>query len=692
MRNSLTAALAVLPLMGTDAPAETPEAPERTMPHQRECTVPLPEGFWDADGAEDFRRAEEWAWNAICLGQIADMRYAPDGSSDGKECSPAAIERTDEAVPGNRKLRPEFLELILGHEPWASVPRHPQVFLRCALVSGNINLDGHEIALAFTFHQSKIDGQFSLLGTMFKRTLNLAGSTVTGLLNADGIEVGGNLFLRDGAAFASIDLLSARVTKNVEFIGSTVTGSLNASSLKVGDNLHMNGSGFAEILLPNAEIAGNMAFDGSTVTGLLNADGIEVDGSVFLRHGAKFAGIRLLGARVATNVEFIGSTVTGLLNADNLKVGGSLFLRDNVEFAEIDLLGARIAGNAEFGGSTVTGLLNADRMRVEGNLFLRDGAEFEGIRLIGASVAKNMEFDGSTVTGLLNASGLEVGDNLYLRNDAVFEGVHLIGAKIGGDVQLFGSNFGSVFDLTGAAIGGELHLSSGHHNRSPGWQNDASLILRNAKAEVLQARRNDWNVSDGGGLLPTDLTGFTYNRLGGLDRTGGTGMGDESADWLVGWIEAQRDHGSSYDPQPYVQLARALEADGATKKADTIHYAKFEHKRYHDASMDAFKCARLTIYRLFLGYGVHPFRILYWFAGLVALGWLFTRWSRDPSIRGWMGLWYSLENAIPLMETREQFKHVDHGSPRLTHLFHAQKVLGFVLATVLVGALTLLGG
>jgi len=56
----------------------------------------------------------------------------------------------------------------------------------------------------------------------------------------------------------------------------------------------------------------------------------------------------------------------------------------------------------------------------------------------------------------------------------------------------------------------------------------------------------------------------------------------------------------------------------------------------------------------------------------------------------WMVLWYSLEIALPLVETSERFKSVERGRPRLNHSFRFQHFAGFVLATVLVGALTLL--
>ena len=95
------------------------------------------------------------------------------------------------------------------------------------------------------------------------------------------------------------------------------------------------------------------------------------------------------------------------------------------------------------------------------------------------------------------------------------------GARIEGDVQLYGADFGGEFDLTGAAIGGEIHLSFRSDRQSPTWQKGSYLFLRNANADALQARAVSWNLLGGDGLLPTDLIGFTFNRLGGLGTSGG---------------------------------------------------------------------------------------------------------------------------------------------------------------------------
>ena len=134
----------------------------------------------------------------------------------------------------------------------------------------------------------------------------------------------------------------------------------------------------------------------------------------------------------------------------------------------------------------------------------------------------------------------------------------MIFSEIGRNFHISGSTFGGEVDLTGSVIGGEFHLASGWNEDSPTWQSGASLILRNAKAGALQTRRDSWNMSGEEGLLPTDLTGFTFNQLGGLDTPSGFSMSDESAEWLIGWIEAQRDHGTYYDPQPYTHLALAM--------------------------------------------------------------------------------------------------------------------------------------
>ena len=305
-----------------------------------------------------------------------------------------------------------------------------------------------------------------------------------------------------------------------------------------------------------------------------------------MKNGA-FEKTNLVGARVEGSTWLDDSTFTGSLKAYRLEVGGDLSMKSGT-FAEIDLIDARVEGSTWLDKSNITGSLTADRLEVGGSLSLDDGGTFKDITLIGAKVAGSAWIVGSTVEGKLSADSLKVGRHLLLREKSTFEDdILLPGARIGGQVQLSESTFLGEFNLTGATIGEELHLSSERRNPAPNWGDDASLILRNAKATALQAQRDSWNISNKGMLLRTDLTGFTYNHLGGLDAAGGSNMGDEPAGWLIDWIEAQRDHGNHYDPQPYSQLARVLDASGATEKTKSVRDAMFEHR--HDLSMGAFR-------------------------------------------------------------------------------------------------------
>ena len=647
MRDALAVVLVTVTMAHTVSWADMTSAQERTLPHQKKCSVPLPDDFWTDKGAEAFKASEKWAWNRrICLGKVADMRNAPGGRGTNEKCSPEEIEGT---VPDYRKLRPEFLELVLNQTPWTSAPKQPKVSIQCALVSGNVDQSYHAIEPAFSFRDGKIAGSVSLFDTAFKRSLSFSGSAVSGTVNADNLQVGGDLFLQSGGTFADIYLINAKIARNASFSSSTVTGKINAGGLRVGGDLN-------------------------------------------LREGATFANIHLLDAKVSGNVSFSGSTVTGKINANNLKVGGDLNLREGGTFADIHLFDAKITGSASLGGSTVAGTIYAGGLQVGGSLFLQNDGTFNDINLINAEIIGAASFNGSTFTGMINADNMKVGGDLFLQDGGTFADINLINAEIGKHVQLYGGTFRNTVDFTGATIKSALRLSSLSGQSFPEWKDGAMLILRNAKTDELQAVKNSWKMSAGDQLLPTDLTGFTYTHLGRPDTPGAEGMGDAQASWLTSWIKAQHDYGQIYDPQPYTQLAQTLEAVGSIDKAKAIRYAKFEHRRSHDTSVSFFPRLWLWAERSLIGYGVYPFRALYWFVGVVLLGGVFVQFSQQPSVRRWMGLWYSLENALPLVATTERFKNVEHGKPLLTHFFHFQRAFGFFLATILVGALTLLSG
>lgn len=520
----------------------------RTLPGATKCAIDLPAPGPDGGWTD----AEKYAWQQLCLTGWVDMRRA--GEENGLACNPAKIKGE---IPEHRVLRHSFLEFILTEERWTETLSYPSIEIYCANINDSIILDDRSVYPYVGIYQSKINGGLSLLGTYFKRTLNLTGTTVTELINADRIKVEGGLFLRGG--------------------------------------------------------------------GLFN-------------------GIELIGSEIYGDVSAIGSTFTEKFNADRMKVGG--------------------------------------------NLFLSDGAKFKDVDLLGAKIGVDLSADGSIFNGLFNADGIKVDGYVFLRNESYFKDFQLLSARVGRGLQLGNSRFEGIFDMTGAKIEGELLLSSARHG-APKWGEDAKLILRNVSVDALQAEPSAWKREEE--WLPTELTGFTYNRLGGLNAHESDTMADEEAGWLIEWIENQEGHADRYDPHPYEQLSQALERAGAVDKAKAVRFAKLEHKR-EAANTDAQTAKLLWWSKWLLGHGVYPFRVLLWFSGLVLLGTIIAMFSRDPVIgRPPNPLWYSLENSLPLVELAERYKNPNHDRLFFNSFFHLQKVLGFGLATIMVGALTLLG-
>jgi len=150
-----------------------------------------------------------------------------------------------------------------------------------------------------------------------------------------------------------------------------------------------------------------------------------------------------------------------------------------------------------------------------------------------------------------------------------------------------------------------------------------------------------------------------------------------------------------YEPQPYEQLAAVLAQAGMTDKANLIRYEKFRHRdgaTFEDSSWLQNYLFRPAL-RFIVGYGIYVGWALFWFVGLVSVGFVVAFFSKSHVIESvYQKAWYSLEAALPLVEFSEAHKSIAHGDWRVESYFPMQKVLGFLLATVLVGALTLLPG
>ncbi len=216
---------------------------------------------------------------------------------------------------------------------------------------------------------------------------------------------------------------------------------------------------------------------------------------------------------------------------------------------------------------------------------------------------------------------------------------------------------------------------------------------------------DSWHLADGS-RLPVDLNGLTYERLGGLSSGVENDLAQVDSDSLIDWVANSHPAGmgrnDGYRPQPYRALETALSDMGAEAAAREVAYARLKHRAATRISAtpqtDFMKWLRQSATFLFdrflqftVGFGVYPARAFYWFFGLVILGAIVARKAHKFYGSSRMDcFWYSLENAIPLIEPSEDHK-VTHAEPSVRSFFHFQKVAGFLLASVLIGALTLGG-
>ena len=592
---------------------------------------------------------------------------------------------------------------------------------------------------------AQIGGNLEAGGSVYGATDDRRNTSLT-VFNADSMVVHGSAFLSQGSEYhGEVRLVAAQFSRGLEMGGSTFHGRLNADSITVGATVFMVEAQFNdEVLFRASHINGGVEAGGSTFEGDVFIDRCDIGSSVFTRQAVFKRQANFVSTSIGESIEFGGADFQGPVNLESVNVVRSVFFNREVSFNSwVNLRYMDIGGNIVADGATFNDRLYGEGMKVRLNVQLRDdtklnnglvfnGAQIEGSLLLGgAEIGSSVELRNTKLAGDLDLSNAR---NDPMRGANLINGLEMPGAEIKGSVLLFGSSIDGRVNMTNAKINGELALSG--HSGDPRWGPNSRMVLRNTEVGSLKARPAAWRLppqgaetggetsdetavdegkagggSDGadqgadqgaeapveiapadgrGRPLSTDLSGFAYERESGLDQ-GEIADGDE----LVAWIESQQGpdgspHDSNYNPQPYEQLSNALIREGRLEKAREIRYAKFEHYRRAATTPELRKLGMLGL-KYLAGYGIYPILALGWFAGLVFLGWFFALAS--PGLKGRTSaekFWYSFDNALPLVEMSEHNSKVIHEHDFIMSFFYIQRAFGLVLATALIGAVSLL--
>jgi hypothetical protein len=611
------------------------------------------------------------------------------------------------------------------------------LFIKNAALT-DVNLGDAHVDDRLYLTGSSIAGRLDMGGLHVGGDLFISGSKFAGQLNMNAFRVRGHLSM-DKAAFTDVELSAADVGGQLILDGSTVTGQLNMPLLHVEGDLHMNNVNASKVTLNGAHVGGALALVGSKIAGQLDLSILQA-GSLFMNGKAEFAEVKLIDAHVGDKLSLASSKVSGELDMNELRVGGDLSL-SHAELAEVNLTAAGVGSEIDLTGSKITGVLNMNTLQAR-ELMMYDNAEFKEVKLIGAHIGDHLSLNGSKVTNTLNMNGLQVGGDLLMRG-AEFASIDLTTANVGGQLTLVGSKvsgpltmdglqvgehltmqqaslasleletshvaggfnltgskiagsfrcyalevvqeidmseaeFSGLIDcqkvkikgdlklgkgkfignvnLAGAEIGGTLHLDGAQ------WDRNGTLDLRDAKIERIPALSGAWAEKQ-------NIDGFTYRTV-------------DAPDQFASWFARL----TYYTPQPYYQLASVVESQGNVPLATAIRYSGRDAERKEARGLS---WIWLTILRSLIGYGYYPQWAIFWALALVLGGAVVMRISEEGPRNGMpYGVAYSFDLLLPIIRLREKHYQIDLQTWWARYYFYGHKVMGYVLASFLIAAIS----
>ena len=289
------------------------------LPGEQTCRYELPSHMvWWAQ--------EIWAWERICLGEIANLSQFNSGA--GTNCDP----RKADQWPDSRNLRSLFFETLLDHEPYRTVLRRNGLRVACANVAEALNLSHLAIEHALWIQSTRFRGLVNLVDFKSSSLINLYDMVADRQVVADRLRVAGDLRLNK-SELKNFRLTEAMIGGDLDASGATFANTLFAQRLTVGGNLYLrNNARFLEsgklgsVVLRGAKISGHLWASGSVFEGLFNADRLQIGGNLYLHEGTTFQDIHLRDARVDGHVSASGSFFNGSFRGvdPSRKSGGAL--------------------------------------------------------------------------------------------------------------------------------------------------------------------------------------------------------------------------------------------------------------------------------------------------------------------------------------------------------------------------------
>jgi hypothetical protein len=486
---------------------------------------------------------EEWAWEQIQAGKIADFNVrlgnmldpkTPNGWGDDRTIGAGFLKKVfwtkrDEIpvegvriigafLPEGQALQSARLDRdvwfsqcrIGGPIDFAALGVDGCVSLKGSWIAGGTNsasliLNGAHVTKSLNLSYLTVEGDVLLQSTKIEGDLAMTGSNFERRFAGNGLHVGRNLqmnaMFQVKAMFrGDVDLTAAKIDGQLDMSGSTFEKTVNGNSLLVGRQLFMCDDAIflGHVDLTNANIDGQVELNGSMFKTKVTGNALHVGRNLQMMKATFQGDVDLTAAKIEGELDMRGSTFEKTVNGNSLQVGQNLFMHGTFQ-GDVILGAAKIGGQLDLSGSTFEKTVNGLDLQVVQNLFLRKAAFHGDLSLVGAKIDGELNMSGSTFKQKVDGNRLQIGRDLVLHDEtATFRGdVILRGARIAGQLDMSSSTFEKMVDGDSLEVGQDLMM------RCATFRQPASFIFAHIGANL------DLRGSTFAGL---DLTGVVVGR------------------------------------------------------------------------------------------------------------------------------------------------------------------------------------
>ena len=260
----------------------------------------------------DWLPSEKWAWSKICRGEPADFnkRY-------GNIPGPRKEEDWEGLEGERRKIRPEFVRMVLLHEPWRSAVTSEGVIIMGSLVQGEVKLDSSRPNKMIRMFNCRLHGAWNFRDVESPHLTAFIYCCFTGDIVLERSVIAGGVFVRDCCLQGEARLAGMLLKGQLEIINSEIKRDLIADNVIISGNLCTKGSVFN----------GRFALPGSRIKGQLDIQDTLFNDKVILEN-AELADVFARGSSFKQGANFCSCKVFGDICLEGIWASGVIEFRD----------------------------------------------------------------------------------------------------------------------------------------------------------------------------------------------------------------------------------------------------------------------------------------------------------------------------------------------------------------------------